>query len=688
MPNLLTASGLASAHSAAYSSLGCDVGQACNSTAVEFQFAMLQAGLALGLLNTKELSQLLPAEAWGITLQPSCADGGVRLILPEPVVRLNGSAPTAALFHLTLDGDVAVLNAAALVGPRQIGGSTVYVIELSPELIPPSGGKSLSLRIEEETLVAPLRGLMPRMTLSTTLADCLAPSMNQTDLLSPGLTGPGCPWLGGLMASALMAALSLLEFSWRLLPRKGRIGRGRPSSISIAPEPTPAIPLPRGQSSECILPRETLPSSPPSRYRTRTRVEDDAKRAVKTPAAESPPMRLSRSTTSCSSSTDLCSSSSNSSRSSSRNGHRHNIDPLTRAWLGSFSVAKAAVGDKPKLSMVVWIVSVAASACLLALASARRVVFVQTVVPLLPVWFAQSYLLSGQCGQRQSGRALLPALRTLGICAMSIAVAVVTAIPSATDLLPLRRLLIVGPAAFFAALFIAVDAVFSRQPYYAFKKLGPEAWGSLALLAAVLAVVVGVPPFALGGSFPCHSIEASVFGTVTALLAPLSLGLLWRVRRSSIGLNASLAPRQAPWRRAYRNTVGKKPPYAPAGGAREPPEPNRARIYTVEEAEAETEAEVKLKAAEEARLAIQAKVANVVLRGRVDELDINADLRFPTPRSATRQLRVTLPPISTPILPGQLRVTLPPISAARQPACLPAVSPFVKRSRSSLDLNT
>ena len=687
MPNLLTPSGLASAHSAAYSSLGCDVGQACNSTAVEFQFALLQAGLVLGLLNTEALSQLLPAEAWGITLH--CADGGVRLILPEPVVRLNGSAPTAALFHLTLDGDVAVLNAAALVGPRQIGGSTVYVIELSPELIPPSGGKSLSLSIEEETLVAPLRGLMPRMTLSTTLADCLAPSMNQTDLLSPGLTGPDCPWLGGLMASALMAALSLLEFSWRLLPRKGRIGRGRPSSISIAPEPTPAIPLPRGQSSECILPRETLPSSPPSRYRTRTRVEDDAKRAVKTPAAESPPMRLSRSTTSCSSSTDLCSSSSNSSRSSSRNGHRHNIDPLTRAWLGSFSVAKAAVGDKPKLSMVVWIASVAASTCLLALASTRRVVFdVQTVVPLLPVWFAQSYLLSGQCGQRQSGRALLPALRTLGICAMSIAVAVVTAIPSATDLLPLRRLIIVGPAAFFAALFIAADALFSRQPYYAIKKLGPEAWGSLALLAAVLAVVVGVPPFALGGSFPCHSIEASVFGTVTALLAPLSLGLLWRVRRSSIGLNASLAPRQAPWRRAYRNTVGKKPPYAPAGGAREPPEPNRARIYTVEEAEAETEAEVKLKAAEEARLAIQAKVANVVLRGRVDKSDINADLRSPTPRSATRQLRVTLPPISAPILPGQLRVTLPPISAARQPACLPAVSPFVKRSRSSLDLNT
>ena len=68
------------------------------------------------------------------------------------------------------------------------------------------------------------------------------------------------------------------------------------------------------------------------------------------------------------------------------------------------------MGDKPKLSMVVWIVSVAASACLLALASARQVVFVQTVVPLLPVWFAQGFLLSAQCGQRQMGRALLPAL--------------------------------------------------------------------------------------------------------------------------------------------------------------------------------------------------------------------------------------------------------------------------------------
>ena len=128
-------------------------------------------------------------------------------------------------------------------------------------------------------------------------------------------------------------------------------------------------------------------------------------------------------------------------------------------------------GKTPKHGQLVWFASLAGCAFLLAWASARRVPFAQTVVPLLPVFFAQSVVLSSQCGKRQSGLALLPALRTLGLCAVSIAVAIVTAIPSATDLSPLRRLMVVGPAALIAALFIATDAVFSRRPFCcAFKK--------------------------------------------------------------------------------------------------------------------------------------------------------------------------------------------------------------------------
>ena len=189
MPSLLTASELASARSAAYSSLGCEVGQACNATVVEFQAAMLRAVLALGLIGMHELHQLLPAEAWGVTLEPSCADGGVRLVLPEPVVRLNGSAPTAALFHPTLDGDATVLHAATLAGPSQSGGRTVYVLELGPELLLPSSDKLLSLRVGEETLVGPLRGLMPRMTLSTPLANCYAPSIVSVSALPVNESG-------------------------------------------------------------------------------------------------------------------------------------------------------------------------------------------------------------------------------------------------------------------------------------------------------------------------------------------------------------------------------------------------------------------------------------------------------------------------------------------------------------------
>ena len=812
MSNLLTASDLTIARRAAYSSLSCDVGQACNSTVYQLQAAMLRAALTLGLFGTDSLSPLLPAEAWGVTLESSCVDGGVQLILPEPVVRLDGSAPTAALFHPTLDGDAAVLKATALVGPRRIGGSTVYVLSLDMNPLP-SGGKSLSLRIEEATLVAPLRGPMPKMTLSTPLADCSDPrvvsvtalpiygsgsleqegwgaavratvglrivfskdvaSRAEDGTLSPldaasfhvetpngtevilGVrmsTSPGarrarrgllraeeytseavillglsftpdvnesvrlsvlegrvidqqgnvvasgrlavwanlhpvlptdleCPWLGGLLASALMAALALLELSLRMLPKEIRISRR-----------FPATRLKQAHSRHQRVRHSHWPSSR-SKYL--------ASAPMAEPTALPPPelrwwrqARTSTSSVSNISSIDSCTSSIGSSTSSSSSGHRLDLDPLTRARLGSSS---AAVGFyKPKLSTVVWIASVGGSVCLFALASARQVTFAQTVVPLLPVWFAQSFLLSSQCGQRQSGLAILPALRTLGVCAMSIAVAIVTAIPSATDLSPSRRLMVVGPTAVVAALLIAVDAVFSRRPFCCASKkrtapssaevtggasggfrrsdserlhkatrlvwmvaakevivanrfanasggqrpgikvasvqakesdsqspqqtlvipcagigvspppsppgqpyqvsltrvverqtsaskaiakaiakrgcrrssapsrscprprrsllrccyilpfsrlacrnmlraLGLEAWGSLALLAAVVATVVGVPPFAFddGATFSCHSIGVSVSGTITLLLAPLLLGLLRRVRRTS-----------------------------------------------------------------------------------------------------------------------------------------------------------
>ena len=82
------------------------------------------------------------------------------------------------------------------------------------------------------------------------------------------------------------------------------------------------------------------------------------------------------------------------------------------------------------------------------------------------------------------GLALLPALRTLGVMFMSIAVALVTGqvtdlvtgrpqlegLPSVTDVSPARRLAVVGPAALVAALFIALDAVFSRRPCCAVKR--------------------------------------------------------------------------------------------------------------------------------------------------------------------------------------------------------------------------
>lgn len=502
MPHLLTASNLTRTRRAAYSSLSCDIGQgkACNLTVAKLQVAMLRAALTLSLFSMDALSQLLlPAEAWGITLESNCTDG-VRLVLPEPVVRLDGSAPTAAHFHPTLDGDAMVLNATALPGPRQIGGSRVNVLELGAELLHSSGGKRLTLSVEEETLVAPLRGLMPRITLSIPLADCGdTPSMVPISSLP---TGQGCPWLGGMMASAVMAALSLFDLSRRLLPKKVCVCRWRRSfSRRIQhngwPEPAPTISLPR----ETLPPSSpTLsPASSPHGNRTRTIVKLDDDTCL------------------------FCRS----------------IDRASFASVEDMSAAsEAALSKTPKLDRVVWLMSLGASAFLFAYWGAARYPY-YTVVPLLPVWVAKVFLLSTQCSKRQTGRALLPALRTLSVWVMSIAVALVTAIPSATDLLPLRRLIIVAPTALVAALFIAIDAASSRrtvkeQP--ASKsvalqhKLRTEALGSLALLIAVLTLVVGVPPYGAGdNTFPCHSTAVTVSATLTALLAPLSLGLVRRV---------------------------------------------------------------------------------------------------------------------------------------------------------------
>ena len=92
LPDLLTDTGLARVRRAAYSSLSCDLVQPCNSTVVEVQAAMLRAVLDLGWLNMDVLSQLLPAEAWGVSLQPSCADRGMQLVMPEPVAYWVASA--------------------------------------------------------------------------------------------------------------------------------------------------------------------------------------------------------------------------------------------------------------------------------------------------------------------------------------------------------------------------------------------------------------------------------------------------------------------------------------------------------------------------------------------------------------------------------------------------------------------
>ena len=910
MPNLLTASDLASARSAAHSLLGCDIGQACNSTVVEFQTAMLRAALALELLSMHELHPLLPAEAWGVMLEPSCADGGVRLVLPEPVVRLNGSAPTAALFRPTLDGDAAVLNATTLAGPWQSGGRTVYVLELGPELLLPSSDKLLTLSVEEETLVAPLRGLMPRMTLSTPLANCYAPSIvsvvalpvnesgnlaqqgwdaavratvglqivfsegvasraqdgtlspldaasfhietpNGTEVLevrmststgvrrvrrglldaeayvseavillgvpaAPGddeLVGlsvlegrvvdqqgnvmasgrvewtnlqPGsqegrnCPWLGGLMACALMAALSLLELSWRLLPDgrwrglcswwRGGTSAADGSSDHSAPAPAPADvalePTPPGpqecreasqRHSAALPPPGMLPGMPPPGVPPGLVLLPGATRglppgipprmlmrppppgALLPPGMGALPLSLPPSPPS-----ELQQLTETGARRVGRVGAAADAAEATARGEATPAVDAIAANQVPKCGRLVWTACVVCCVFLLAWGSAREVTQLYTVVPFLPVWLAQCILLFAQCSRRQMGLALLPALRTLGVMVMSIAVALVTGqvtelvtgrpqlegLPSVTDASPLRRLMVVGPAALVAALFIALDAVFSRRPCCAVKRpkapsgaepakgiseslsererrvstafaragssqplsslprplqqaqssrtllaayaeagvspppsppshlcanysisprqaqlssqplqpgwsptifqpaldaaepwatatqkvgapadakavaaatrdtsapshswcrdmlhaLGPEAVGSLALLVAVLLTVVGVPPHDVGdGTFSCHSIPATLVGTMAALLTPLSPGFLRCIQLLLAGLSAAqgagleldpskaeksgdptAAAPQAAWHRAYAGTTGKKLAEAPA----------------------------------------------------------------------------------------------------------------------------
>ena len=114
--------------------------------------------------------------------------------------------------------------------------------------------------------------------------------------------------------------------------------------------------------------------------------------------------------------------------------------------------------------------------------------------------------------------------------------------------------------------------------------LGPEAVGSLALLVAVLMTVVGVPPHDVGdGSFTCHSIPATLVGTMVVLLTPLSPGFLRCIQLLLAGLSAGqgagleldpskveeggdpiAAGPHAAWHRAYTGTTGKKPAEAAA----------------------------------------------------------------------------------------------------------------------------
>ena len=91
---------------------------------------MLAAALSSGDLDLDGLPQLLTASEWGASLQPSCVEEGVRVLLPEPALRMDGSAPTGADFQATLRGAPA-LNSTSLLGPQQSGSTTVYTLSLS-----------------------------------------------------------------------------------------------------------------------------------------------------------------------------------------------------------------------------------------------------------------------------------------------------------------------------------------------------------------------------------------------------------------------------------------------------------------------------------------------------------------------------------------------------------------------------
>ena len=127
--------------------------------------------------------------------------------------------------------------------------------------------------------------------------------------------------------------------------------------------------------------------------------------------------------------------------------------------------AKAKEWQTPKLGVAVWVGSLIGCALLLALTSLARGGAAPTVLPLLPVWGAQQFTLSAQCGKGRWGRDLLPALRTAGAMVASITACIVLSIPDATlGLRPERRSLLLGPAFILAALGIAADAAISTWP--------------------------------------------------------------------------------------------------------------------------------------------------------------------------------------------------------------------------------
>ena len=187
MPDRLAPTALASVHATALSSVGCTVGAVCDASAFSLRRAMLASALSSGELDIGALPQLLSAQEWGIVLQPSCAENGVIMRMPEPVIRINATAPSAADFYPTVDGAPA-LNGTALLGPQESGTTARYLFELSLAT-PPAGGESFTVRVGEEALVAPLRGIVPLLTLTTSLADCRPPSIVSVTALPANESG-------------------------------------------------------------------------------------------------------------------------------------------------------------------------------------------------------------------------------------------------------------------------------------------------------------------------------------------------------------------------------------------------------------------------------------------------------------------------------------------------------------------